>query len=621
MEVGSKAHRTPRKQPVDSIPTTSIPNLNAGSNYRFNGDDILAARTQKAEAARTRLEALVAQLKTETKQLNKNHETPSRAKSAPRRAKTPGRDKTPSRSKTPSERIIEEYQEKKKNDYLEKYYHHDDRPVLPPEIIRSKSTFNSSPIYKARRRMTPGRKEQPPAPVTIRVSMGELLKGRPQVTKQQTMDDDLKKMDQRHRDMKQRYYSAKENGANWADVIAPQYLRNRPKTPNERPKTPKERPKTPTSRPKTPNERPKTPSESARKRALTPGRRISSLQREWDNLINLADEELTRTSDVLHDDLKSPTPQKSRREKETDFLVGKMLEKNVEYWDQQANSENPAFGSRVPDPKHGYLSSYAKRHSIKRFLDRNPEKQDCMRRKLIFSPGRAITVQDESKDASDSDTSQMNDPKRELRFKSPGIKERLERVRQHSASKKKANADSSLLGDSKLNDSRISSSLLSEGSSPTKKLLLKQDLYNYDNKYIVLDVMKKRLLSHENVKEFVTQVIEENDTDTMGILIKDPKIRHMMVESLGEMVLIKMMGDKKEAEKKANTPKRNTPHKKVLHEPPMKKIYIDESEEEAEPVVEKVKPKAADTSDLVGSLRWEYLKLMEDEKKRNANKS
>jgi hypothetical protein len=607
MESHEKHQKTPRKQPIDSIPQTSIPNLNASNVNRRESYNV----KQKVEQGKSRLEELVEQLRGEPSL--KSSDTPGRTKSTPRRAKTPGAEskpKTPSRSRTPHERLVSDSSTKKKDDdYLQKYQFYDDKEIIPPDIIRSKTFFASSPIYSARRHLTPKKREVPVyAPAMVRVSMGELLAKHQ--SKQQITDDDLKRMDAKHRDIKERYYT-KQREYNLSQHAKPE--------PTKTPKTPI------STRAKTPN------SSAAKRRAVSVGRqnsreKITNLQKEWEHLINLADEELTKTAETLNDDLTSPTPHKSRYDHdkhEADFLVGKMYEKNLEYWDQQAMSENPSYGSRVPDPRHGYLSSYAKRHSIKRFLDRNPEKQDCMRRKLIFTPGKkehrspsreykeASSIQDQTNgDGSNVDMSEQREPL----FKTSSVQERLDRLRK-SSEKKRRKSDIELASE---DNSKISSSLLSEvGSSPVRKALLKKELFDFGNKYIVLDVMKKRLLSHEHVKEFVTRVIEENDVDTMQILIKDPKIRHMMVESLGELVLVKMMSD---VNRRSPVKRSSTPYRKN-HEPPVNKLYLPKEknrkahkDEENNNEVER-KDKKKLEEDLVGALRYEYLNLIHNEKK------
>ncbi|KAL0483979.1 hypothetical protein AKO1_004643 [Acrasis kona] len=278
-----------------------------------------------------------------------------------------------------------------------------------------------------------------------------------------------------------------------------------------------------------------------------------------------------------------------------------MYEKNLEYWDNQAMSENPSYGSRNQPDKHGYLSSYSKRFSIKRFLDRNPEKQDCFRRRHNFTPGKKNPNDDHSVNVTNNsgdDTLNSNGVNKELSFKSPNVKDRIEKV--------KARRDG-------LNTT-MTSSLLSENyKETTNKSLLKDDVIDFQNKYAVLDVMKKRLLSHDHVKEFVTKVIEENDVDTMQILIKDPKTRNMMIESLGELVLIKMMSD---AHEKFNAPSssmiNNPPHRsRTPHKSPFNKVYIPKELMKKEPEHEKIhagKSQTPSKKDLVGSLRNEYMK-------------
>jgi hypothetical protein len=135
---------------------------------------------------------------------------------------------------------------------------------------------------------------------------------------------------------------------------------------------------------------------------------FEELNADWQYLINLAEEGLSSIQsnnevNSLKDDLKTPSELLKRLivevklelndrksdiedvELEEEENLSKMNEKSFEYWNRLANSNyTKPFSMRTPSKRHGFLSSYAKRYSIKRYLDRNPGDQDCIRRKLLF---------------------------------------------------------------------------------------------------------------------------------------------------------------------------------------------------------------------------------------------
>jgi hypothetical protein len=69
---------------------------------------------------------------------------------------------------------------------------------------------------------------------------------------------------------------------------------------------------------------------------------------------------------------------------DTNIIMNKMYSNTNKYYNEMIDNEKPFFAKRSPSRKFGYLSSYAKRHCIKRYLKKHPLQQNCLRRKLQF---------------------------------------------------------------------------------------------------------------------------------------------------------------------------------------------------------------------------------------------
>jgi len=214
---------------------------------------------------------------------------------------------------------------------------------------------------------------------------------------------------------------------------------------------------------------------------------------------------------------------------DTNALMDKCYKDTSDYYIQQTNSDKPSFGIRSPSKRFGFMSSYAKRHSVKQYLQKHPEDQDCIRRKMIYvsrpsSNGRSksagklsdnsrpgkedpsrpkSTGRNQTPNSMVSPRSYSIDNEHGLSFKTEDMQQRLSRIKEVT-SHKKFNKREEIV---QLYDDRDAAMKRNE---------------NYLQN--VRGILLKKQADHAFLKQYIDKIVAESDITTIRFLLKDEKV-------------------------------------------------------------------------------------------------
>lgn len=211
--------------------------------------------------------------------------------------------------------------------------------------------------------------------------------------------------------------------------------------------------------------------------------------------------------------------------------IHKLVFENRKNWyEQQINSPEPKFGKRPEDKRFGYLSSYSKRYSIKKFLDKNPDKRDCFRRKTLFQPKvgkKSKTNTSASNTSVQSDTPSISDYQNEKFLNN--------QIRKH------------YIGPSRLSPASPKADFENDNSKTKLEYLKKRLEFIRQNRDLFMSYNEDLQSSDDNLNSSETLF---NDVTTIKSLVE--KQPNEVVQALGDLELERLFKKTELDEKIAN---------------------------------------------------------------------